>query len=547
MFKKSLLIFGLLLCCNGAYAGSCDYFYSHYLQDSYKDEFISVFDNRSALICSENNNYFITDCDLGEIIYMKTTDGYYIGNGRGRDKKESQQNTFHKCIKKGKINGKDDYMWDSITVGDLPACGDDVINLQKIEKIQNQEKYLYGINKGGGDYYVHVCVSEQEKNVSNKVATFVNETIECESGKYYIDTFIKDPTYLYQCVDGNKLSKTAYSISLCFDIKEANPLRSAPEDFDSYGEIPSYRAYLNMDKVTRAVGDDYVYKYVEDPAVMCQWCNSGDGWFATLNKDGNLDCRKNEDMAWCLYAMNRNRANVEWDDDKLECKCVGADADKKWNKTKHKCKSESDENEEEKNCDDYVGQEAALACCKLEKQNQAEMIFESDKMTFQTCECKNNKEWDNKNNQCIDPECLSYAEGSDAKKCCMKGSNVAVWNKTKGKCFCQTEAYEWDGNDCKIDNAVKTELDNARKTINDFFDKADEKASGWKDATGKVNTKRIASDVTAGVVLGTVGGVISGMVIKKKQVEKGFEVLHCAVGGQSVANWGDTFSVGLRR
>ncbi len=42
---------------------------------------------------------------------------------------------------------------------------------------------------------------------------------------------------------------------------------------------------------------------------------------------------------------------------------------------------------------------------------------------------------------------------------------------------------------------------------------------------------RLASDLTAGVVLGTVGGVVSGVVIKKKQVEKGFDALHCTVGG----------------
>ncbi len=71
--------------------------------------------------------------------------------------------------------------------------------------------------------------------------------------------------------------------------------------------------------------------------------------------------------------------------------------------------------------------------------------------------------------------------------------------------------------------------------------------NGWKTADGKFNTTRLASDLTAGVVLGTVGGVVSGVVIKKKQVEKGFDALHCTVGGQKVADWGDEFSVGLQR
>ena len=86
----------------------------------------------------------------------------------------------------------------------------------------------------------------------------------------------------------------------------------------------------------------------------------------------------------------------------------------------------------------------------------------------------------------------------------------------------------------------------AQKTLDDFYAYAKGNRSVWKDAEGKFNTTRLASDLTAGVVLGTVGGVVSGVVIKKKQVEKGFDALHCVIGGQPVADWGDTFNVGLR-
>lgn len=86
----------------------------------------------------------------------------------------------------------------------------------------------------------------------------------------------------------------------------------------------------------------------------------------------------------------------------------------------------------------------------------------------------------------------------------------------------------------------------AQKKLDDFYAYAKGNRSVWKDAEGKFNTTRLASDLTAGVVLGTVGGVVSGVVIKKKQVEKGFDALHCTVGGQTVADWGDTFNVGLR-
>lgn len=94
------------------------------------------------------------------------------------------------------------------------------------------------------------------------------------------------------------------------------------------------------------------------------------------------------------------------------------------------------------------------------------------------------------------------------------------------------------------DNSAKIKA--AEQTLSSFFISAERDASVWRDAEGNFNTARLASDLTAGVVLGTVGGVVSGVVIKKKQIEKGFDALHCAVGGQTVADWGDIFNVGLR-
>ena len=91
------------------------------------------------------------------------------------------------------------------------------------------------------------------------------------------------------------------------------------------------------------------------------------------------------------------------------------------------------------------------------------------------------------------------------------------------------------------------ELKEAKTKLDSFFKYAEASRSGWKTADGKFNSTRLASDITAGVVLGTVGGVVSGVVIKKKQVEKGFEALHCTVGGQTIANWGDEFIIGLQK
>ena len=70
--------------------------------------------------------------------------------------------------------------------------------------------------------------------------------------------------------------------------------------------------------------------------------------------------------------------------------------------------------------------------------------------------------------------------------------------------------------------------------------------SKWKNEEGKFNTARLASDAIAGVVLGTVGGVVTSSVVKKNQVENGFEDLKCTIGGQVVAEWGDEFRVGIQ-
>ncbi len=69
--------------------------------------------------------------------------------------------------------------------------------------------------------------------------------------------------------------------------------------------------------------------------------------------------------------------------------------------------------------------------------------------------------------------------------------------------------------------------------------------SVWRNEEGKFNTSRLLSDSIAGVVLGTAGGLITSSVMKKSQVEKGYENIGCTVGNQSVANWGDEFVIGM--
>lgn len=82
-----------------------------------------------------------------------------------------------------------------------------------------------------------------------------------------------------------------------------------------------------------------------------------------------------------------------------------------------------------------------------------------------------------------------------------------------------------------------SDIDSIRSTLDQ---------SKWKNADGGFNTSRLLSDSIAGVVLGTAGGLITSHVVKKNQVENGFEDIQCTVGGQVVANWGDEFQVGIQ-
>ncbi len=71
-------------------------------------------------------------------------------------------------------------------------------------------------------------------------------------------------------------------------------------------------------------------------------------------------------------------------------------------------------------------------------------------------------------------------------------------------------------------------------------------SSVWKNDEGNFNTARLVSDSVAGVVLGTVGGVITSHIIKKNQIKNGFDDLKCTIGGQTVASYGDEFRVGVK-
>ncbi len=101
------------------------------------------------------------------------------------------------------------------------------------------------------------------------------------------------------------------------------------------------------------------------------------------------------------------------------------------------------------------------------------------------------------------------------------------------------------------EQTVVIDIDVTIKNIKKLKGELDALAAGfeksvWRDLDGEFNTARLASDSIAAVVLGTTGGLVTSTIMKKKQVENGFEDLQCTIGGQVVATWGDQFSVGIQ-
>lgn len=209
------------------------------------------------------------------------------------------------------------------------------------------------------------------------------------------------------------------------------------------------------------------------------------------------------------------------------------------------------------------------------------------------CSADNQRETDNNTKcECAVPDAKNDANGQcqcnvsgmiikdgqcvfEAKQCQTPGM---TFDDTTGKCKCanpyQREINNFTGCECTVpgakndannvcqctdkDKVVKdgkceygeSGLANIRANISAAFSSLSSKMGGfeksvWKDAEGNFNTARLASDSIAGVVLGTAGGIITSKLVKKSQLKKGFEDIKCSIGGQNVASYGDTFSVGM--
>ena len=176
--------------------------------------------------------------------------------------------------------------------------------------------------------------------------------------------------------------------------------------------------------------------------------------------------------------------------------------------------------------------------------------------------------WDDVNKQC---RCTNQQYSWNGSVCAMNPAiqkclliTGANWNYTTGQCYCMEvgKTFNPEGTACvdattsggsaSSTTTVTTDQQAAaRERIESTVSKLDDIASGlkltvWRNEEGNFNTSRLLSDSIAGVVLGTAGGLITSNVVKKNQVENGFDDIQCTIGGQVVAGWGDEFRVGIQ-
>lgn len=282
-----------------------------------------------------------------------------------------------------------------------------------------------------------------------------------------------------------------------------------------------------------------------------------------IKKDQCVD----KDMFACYKAIKDRPSNAEWNavwNDVNSCICTPA-AKYEWSKDSGTCI----EKKRAGFCNQLEQQGASaerLKCCRAGTNTEWKGDNRSNDIT--NCKCKEaGKIWngsrcvDEKDDNNYSEDCVwnsfTYVNCQDGTEI-MRGVKLNVSSADLNGKTCEQFKKEY-GNDIdflrknfckhpyistvKLDGQTQKAIDN----MNAFFKMAEEDTTVWRTEEGKFNTARLASDATAGVVLGTVGGVVSAKVIKKNQLEKGYDALKCTIGGQKMADWGDVFNVGLRR
>ena len=203
------------------------------------------------------------------------------------------------------------------------------------------------------------------------------------------------------------------------------------------------------------------------------------------------------------------------------------------------------------------GKPVGVACCNLEDAGLATYDAKKD-----VCTCKDASrtfaiDQSNGTGMCVDntpvkPDCdeSTGAHLNEKTNKCECPSAELTLNADGVSCSCVDPDKVYKNGKCVYTEEYLlririTQIREIRARLDGIMSGL--KVSVWKDEEGNFNTARLASDSIAGVVLGTVGGVVTSVIVKKNQIKKGFEAIQCAIGGQTVANYGDEFVVGPAR
>lgn len=407
----------------------------------------------------------------------------------------------------------------------------------------------------------------------------------------YVDA-LGDVIGLYQCTSGFTNSFENYEPGVFCDNSQLKAASVA--DIDLTNAKKTYRLKGSATSST-SLGDWDVFQ----GSAACIYVECKSGFIPNADKS---DCIADTRESVCVNSGGTYAGGVcscdagkklKQNAGKTACECVSADyefiaASKQCEETAASRQRRQQQQQQQqnaikrKNCEDSGGTWAGGACSCAASKN---LRLESGK-----CVCVDaNYQWDAGSKTCKITDIAALKRACEAvtgtywtgKECkctqanfwfdgakCIENPDIvacrsvrgAVWNQLESRCKCAdakkvlSEGQCIESDDARREReaaeqaaiiiAIKSRIKTASKTLDEI--RAGFDVSVWKDEEGKFNTSRLVSDSVAGVVLGTAGGLITSNVVKKNQVENGFEDIQCTVGGQVVANWGDEFRVGIQ-
>ena len=390
---------------------------------------------------------------------------------------------------------------------------------------------------------------------------YSNYLYECHRGAFLYDNVWR-PSRIRQCTDGGQMELA----------NDPNALQAVYN--------PDFVGYVRTDgpSFTMVPGRTVCLGY----ACKSGYQNIGGKCISETESAASRAC-SNTGGTWNNDKCECNGANMRASGDGKSCECINNNYE--YNAAAKQCKETE-------------------ASVQARKDADAACTQSGGAWSNNACACDKNKNLKTENNICV---CISDDFKRDALNNCVKtnlaqqrercaaaGNDVAYWENNScrcrnvdmtwqndrcvinpnkaicdnmvdakwlgGRCVCNDSDYVYNNGKCvKTDDAVAREAaakltadqNTSRGKITTLSTTLKEMQEGfkvtvWRNEDGTFNTTRLASDSIAAVVLGTTGGLVTSHVVKKNQVNKGFDDIQCTVGGQSVAGWGDEFRVGIQ-